>query len=374
MAEGPAAYVNWPVIREEMDSVGVDAVVACAAASTFYLSGCFNEEQLFTREHLGAVVAEREGEPTYVVCNSEEEWVRTTGWLKDVRTYVAGFSPIEALAEVLIERGLSSARLGIETEFMPIAAYRALARRLPKATLVDGSGILARARWVKTPAEIESITNAVVTSDKAVRAAFQRCHPGDTGMECQAKIIEEFRRHKADKFIMRLASGADTRISHHDPSSRPLAPGDLVSCTFAGFWDWYWGDNERMGTVGPASAEQRERYQVVYEALLGTVDLIKPGIETRELYEFPQQMFEKNGDGWRRPHMGHGMPRTRGHEDPMIQPNIHTVLEPNMVFVLEQGYRSHGDRYMLSKLVQVTETGHKVLDDWWDLKEMFVID
>jgi Xaa-Pro dipeptidase len=369
-----AAFVNWPVIRNEMDNAQLDALVACSAASTFYLSGYFNDEQLYVRDQLSMVVVEREGEPTYLISNSEEAMARSTGWLRDVRTYVPGSSPIEALAEILCERGLESARLGLETEFLPIAAYRNLAGRLPNAKLLDSSGVLARARWVKMPAEIERIRDAVVTSDKAVHAALQRCHVGDTGTQVQTKIIEEFIQRGADKFLMRLASGVDTRISHHDPSDRRLERGDLISCTFAGFWDHYWGDNERMGTVGPATPQQRESYQVVYDAVYATVDLIKPGIEVRELYDCPQAAFEKHGDGWRRPHMGHGMPRTRGHEDPMIQPNVHTLLEPNMVFVLEQGYRSRGDRYMLSKLVQVTEGGHKVLDDWWDIKEMFVIE
>ena len=58
----------------------------------------------------------------------------------------------------------------------------------------------------------------------------------------------------------------------------------------------------------------------------------------------------------------------------MIQPNVRTLLEPNMLFVLEQSYRAGGERYTLSRLVQVTETGHKVLDDWWDTREMFVFE
>jgi Xaa-Pro dipeptidase len=369
-----ATFVNWPVVYAGMDADGLDALIAFSAASTFYLSGCFNDEQLYVRDQLSMVVVEREGVPTYVVCNTEEAMARSTGWLQDVRSYVAGFSPIEALTGVLRERGLESARLGLETEFLPIASYRKLAAGLPKATLLQADAVLARARWVKTAAEIERIQHAVVTSDQAVHAAWRRCHPGDTGKQVQIKIIEEFIRRGADKFLLALASGPDTRISHHDASDRKLEAGDLVTCGFAGFWDHYWGDNERMGTVGAATPQQRESYKVLYDALYETIDLIKPGTEVRELYDCPQAAFVRHGDAWRRPHMGHGMPRTRGHEDPMIQPNVRTILEPNMVFVLEQGYRAGSDRYMLSKLVQVTETGHFILDDWWDLKEMFVVE
>jgi Xaa-Pro dipeptidase len=369
-----AAFVNWPVVHEGMDALGLDAIIAFSAAATYYFSGCFNEQQLYVRDRPSMVVVPRTGEPTYIVCNSEEPLARATAWVTDVRSYVSHFSPIEALANVLAERGLDHARLGLETEFLPIAFYGELASRVPHATLLEADPALQRARWVKMPAEIERIQHAVVTSDQAVPAAWLRCHAGDTEKQVQTRMIEELARRGADTFLMALASGPDTRISHHDASERRLAKSDVVTSVFAGFWNHYWGDNERMGTVGPATAEQRERYGVVYEALTKTIDAIKPGIETRELYTLPKAIFEQHGDTSRRPHMGHGMPRTRGHEDPMIQPHVRTVLEPNMVFVLEQSYRAAGERYTLSRLVQVTPTGHHVLDDWWDLKEMFVFD
>jgi Xaa-Pro aminopeptidase len=373
-AERRAAFVNWPVVYEGMDALGVDALVAFSAAGTYYFSGCFNEEQLFIHERIGIVVVPREGEPTLIICSSEEPLARATGWLEDVRTYAEHFSPIEALAKVLVERGLERGRLGLETEFLPITYHRQLAQRVPRATLLEANAVLARARWVKMPAEIERIQHAVVTSDQAVHAAWKRSHPGDTERQIQAKMIEELARRGADRFLMRVASGPDTHISHHDPTDRLLKPGDLVTSVFGGWWDYYWGDNERMGTVGPASAQQRERYSVSYEALTGTIERIRPGAEVREMYDFPHEVFQRHGDTTRRPHMGHGFPRTRGHEDPMIQPNVRTLLEPNMLFVLEQSYRAGGERYTLSRLVLVTETGNKVLDDWWDTREMFVFD
>ena len=116
-----AAFVNWPVVNEGMDALGLDAIVAFSAAATYYFSGCFNEQQLYVRDRPSMVVVPRTGEPTYIVCNSEEPLARSTAWVADVRSYVSHFSPIEALANVLAERGLDHARLGLETEFLPIA-------------------------------------------------------------------------------------------------------------------------------------------------------------------------------------------------------------------------------------------------------------
>ena len=376
-AERREAFVNWPVLHEGMDAAELDAVIAFSPGGTHYLSGCFNEEQTFVGHRLAMVLVPRQGDPTYIVCRSEEPLARADAWLDDVRSYREHVtSPIEALVAVIDERGLARARLGLENGFLSVAHSRELAERLPGATLIDEDPVLARARWLKRPAEIERMRHAVVTADQAVYAAWQRCHAGDTEKQVQGKMIEEMGRRGADKFMIFMASGPDIRLSHHSPSDRRLMKGDLVTCVFVCFWGAYWSDNERMGTVGPATAEDRARYQAAYDTLMGTIELIKPGVEVRELYNYPQAAIRRHGDvnARIRPHMGHGMPRTMGHEDPQIQPNVRTLLEPNMLFMLEQSYFSNSSRFTLSHFVQVTETGHRVLDDWWDFREMFLFE
>lgn len=373
-AERRAAYVNWPVVYEGLDAAGLDALIAFSPEGTFYLSGCFNQAQLYVRDRLGMVLVPREGEPTYIVGDIEEPLAKSVGWIDDVRIYVEhATSPLAALADVLAEKGLERSRLGIENRFLTIAYHRELAERLPGATLLSSDAILARARSLKMPAEIERIQHAVVTADQAVYAAWQRCHPGDTEKQVQAKMIEEMANRGADRFHMSMGSGASVNITHHSPSDRRLEPGDLFTCVFVGFWDHYWSDNERMATVGrPPTPQQRERYNTVRDVLNQTIELMKPGVEVCELFDYPHAAFKRHGDTFNRPHMGHSMPRSRGHEDPIIQPNERTPLEPNMLFMLEQSYRADSERYTLSHLVQVTEDGHRVLDDWWDLEEMFV--
>jgi Xaa-Pro dipeptidase len=356
-----------------MDAAGLDALVGFSPAATHYLSGCFNDEQTFVGDRLAMVLVPREGAPTYIVSKSDEPLARSDAWLEDIRTYEEhAVSPIESLVTVLEERGLERSRLGLENAFLAIAQSNELAPRLTKATLVDGDSVLARARWLKMPAEIERMRHAVVTADQAVYAAWQRCRAGDTEKQVQAKMIEEMGRRGADKFMIFMASGPDIKLNHHSASDRQLLPGDLLTCVFIGFWGGYWSDNERMGSVGPPTAQQREKYKVAYDILRGTIELIRPGVEVRELYNYPQAEFRRHGDTNIRPHMGHGMPRTMGHEDPQIQPNVRTPLEPNMVFMLEQMFWVDSLRFTLSQFVQVTETGHRVLDDWWDFRELFV--
>lgn len=377
MAERRSSFVNWPILYQGMDAAGLDAIVAFSPSGTHYLSGCYNEEETFLGDRMSVVVVPRTGEPTYIVQSGDEPLARADAWLQDVRSYVAGVTtPIQALVTVLEERGLEHSRIGLENGFLAIAHQRELVERLPKAELVDGDSVLARARWLKMPAEIERMRHAVVTADQAVHAAWKRCHAGNTEKQVQAKMIEEMGRRGADKFMIFLASGSDVGLTHKSASDRRLTRGDLVTCVFIAFWGGYWSDNERMGTVGPPSAQHREQYKVAYEILRGTVELIKPGVEVGELYKYPVSAVRRHGDTsvGTRAHAGHGMPRTMGHEDPQIQPHVRTLLEPNMLFMLEQSYFIGPSRFTVSHFVQVTETGHRVLDDWWDFKEMFLFE
>jgi ectoine hydrolase len=376
-AERRSAFVNWPILYEGMDAAGLDAIVAFSPSGTHYLSGCYNEEETFLGDRMSMVVVPREGEPTYIVCKGDEPLARSDAWLADIRTYLVHVtSPIEALVTVLAERGLEHSRLGLETGFLAIAHHRELAERLPKAALLEGDSVLARTRWLKMPSEIERMQHAVVAGDQAVYAAWKRCHAGDTEKQVQAKMIEEMGRRGADKFMIFLASGSDVALTHKSASDRRLTRGDLVTCVFVCFWGGYWSDNERMGSVGPPTAQQRDQYKVAYDILNGTIELIKPGVEVGELYKYPVSAVRRHGDTnlRTRAHAGHGMPRTMGHEDPQIQPHVRTLLEPNMLFMLEQSYFVGPSRFTVSHFVQVTETGHRVLDDWWNFQEMFVFE
>ena len=64
------------------------------------------------------------------------------------------------LADLLEERGLSTASVGADLEFVPVADFEALKRILPDVTFVDGSQVLRRMRAVKSIREIERLRNA----------------------------------------------------------------------------------------------------------------------------------------------------------------------------------------------------------------------
>jgi Xaa-Pro aminopeptidase len=375
--ERKAALINHQKLWEGMDQAGLDVLVASLPKNTFYLSGCFNQAQavgISPRLHL--VVWPREGPETYIVCNVDEPLSRLVGWIEDVRSYVRFVtSPIEVLVEVLAEKGLSRGRVGIEVKHLPIVHYRELVQRLPGATLVPADAILGRARAIKTPAEIERLQKAAVLTEEAVYTAWKRSHPWDTERDVYKRMIEELKKRGSDhRLDISIGAGENTLIVHHKASFKRLEPGDLLLADNVGFWDHFWSDIARMGVVGGPSQRQRELYRMLWEVQRATIARMRPGVEVRELYNFPHEIYTKRGVDFILPHLGHSMPQTRGHEDPKIQPFEATPLEPNMLLAVEHRIGVGSEHYHLEDLVLVTESGTRLLSNWWNTEELFVIE
>ncbi len=99
--------------RALMAEAGIDCVVATSYENVAYLSGAIIMTQRQIPDRLAAVVLPLEGEPTMVVCNIEEAQAQRDSRIPDIRAYVEFVtSPVQAIAEVVQEKGLERARLG----------------------------------------------------------------------------------------------------------------------------------------------------------------------------------------------------------------------------------------------------------------------
>jgi hypothetical protein len=84
------------------------------------------------------------------------------------------------LGELLRERGLSEARLGVDVEFMPAADFAALKHHLPRALLTDGSTVLRRLRSVKTPVEIARLRLAANAAEAGIVRMVEAIRTGSS--------------------------------------------------------------------------------------------------------------------------------------------------------------------------------------------------
>lgn len=348
-----------------MEQRQLDAVVACSPENVRYLSGSFIITQRLIRERLAAVVIPKSGAPVFLVCGIEESLVRSESWIRDVRTYIElAESPIQKLADLLRERGLERKRVGIEEKYLTVEQYCQFQALLPSATLCRCDNLLTELRRIKTPEEIQLLKFAALTTKKAVETAFCLANPGNTEREIARSMTDILLQTGANSVdFLVLGAGQRGTLVHPMPSEKRIEEGEIVRVDVGGLFSGYYSDLARTAVVGKANTRQADIYAKMIEIQKAVIAQMRPGAEISSLYNLQQSLFQQNGLPFNTPHIGHGI-GVDLHEDPMIAPSNHDLLEENMVINVEP-FCLDGTQagYHIEDLVLVTGAGPQVLTE-----------
>ena len=153
------------------------------------------------------------------------------------------------------------------------------------SAIVDVGPATVDAREVKTPEEIELFKINGGIGD-AMLAEFEAAiRPGIREYELLAVLSDALlRRHGEFLFTRLVASGTNTNPWLTEAHDKIVMPGDLVGVdTDANGYEGYVIDVSRTFLCGDVPLpEQREAYRVAYDAVMGMLDLVKPGMAFAE--------------------------------------------------------------------------------------------
>ena len=125
--------------RELMEERGLDCAVATSHDNVYYATWS-DIMTIAMLKRLAAAFLPLDGEPAFGVHANEEVTARESTWIGDVRVYEGGewelLRPIEFVAEVLREKGLEGARIGVELLDVPGLCLDHLRTLLPSAEFV----------------------------------------------------------------------------------------------------------------------------------------------------------------------------------------------------------------------------------------------
>src|SRR5207247_5847630 len=85
-------------------------------------------------------------------------------------------SPSKALLGLLVERGVSRGRIGVETGNLSLETGAAL-KRLAKIEVLDGSELIRFIRMVKTPEEVDRLKKAARATEDAILKSVGAAKP-----------------------------------------------------------------------------------------------------------------------------------------------------------------------------------------------------
>ena len=220
-------------------------------------------------------------------------------------------------------------------------------------------------RQIKSDKEIERIKVAADIADQALAKVLEWMEPGRREIEVKAFFDYQMVSLGAEQtsFSTIVGSGPNGALPHAVPGERKFQKGDLVVLDFGAVYEGYCSDETRTISIGAASAEQKERYQLVLDAQLAALKAIRPGVMSLEVDRIARDIIADAGYG---EYFGHGLGHSLGidiHESPRFSPTFDsTRMVENMVMTVEPGiYIPEWGGIRIEDLVVVKSEGCEIL-------------
>lgn len=210
---------------------------------------------------------------------------------------------IEVLVEIIEERELASASIGLEMEGLPARAVEGLRRALPKAQLKDVSNLIRLIRMVKSQEEIGRLARAAQIAEDAARVSLSQAGPGKSFLELSRLFRSEVARQGAD-------------LDHFAYSPRGLgiatepeyllAEEDVMYVDFGCVCGNYCSDSGLTLALRPLEGALRRRYAALRQCLETGVAAMRPGVRASQVHWAMKEHLKAEGITASFPH-GHGV-------------------------------------------------------------------
>ncbi|MGB2826043.1 MAG: aminopeptidase P family N-terminal domain-containing protein, partial [Thermoplasmata archaeon] len=157
-------------VRLLMEEEGYESLFISPGPNQRYLTGLHYDypgdawDTVITWDLITAAIIPLDGDPVLVAPKISENWVREITKADDIRCY-SGAESRMAIFENLL--GDMRGTLGAEGH-LPFKIYKQLATALPHIKIRNASGMLSRARLVKSEEEVDSMRRAAGIVEKGI--------------------------------------------------------------------------------------------------------------------------------------------------------------------------------------------------------------
>jgi Xaa-Pro aminopeptidase len=351
--------VSWPRDDAKLDRVrglmaeeGLDALVVRAPDNVLYLTNFWG------MKGYEVAVFPREGEPVLVCLEASAEDASRTAWTGDVRL-LRGYDPrdprppLARAIELAKVPARDHARIGLELSLGTQASDRMVGEPTTfthdyfhsfGTEIADATPLLAGARALKTPQELERMRLA----NEIAAAAMEHCrahlrpgmkeseagalwngfvHGAGTGWRGRVELALGFSLVWSGTGIKTFTATGDLPVAEDEPTLF-----EIWVCA-----DGYWCDHTKNlcpGELRPEYAELERRLLDVYERALAHC---RPGASLAELDRLIREAIAAAGYPGQPSHpVAHGV-GARAHEPPYAHQAAGGSIEEGMVLAIEPG-------------------------------------
>ncbi len=254
--------------------------------------------------------------------------------------------------------------LGNETFLrMSVNDYQDIQKNLSEYNFVDASKILWSIRKIKSELEIKNIKEICSITTKVFDNFPQKINLGMSEKEIVSIFKKEIIENGAD-YIQYIAcasglNGYDQIICN--PTERITKDGDILIIDTGSTLNGYFCDFDRNFGFGNISQKSLDAYSKLWDATEKTLEIIKPGISCKEIYESLSNNLFSNNTKCTVGRMGHGF-GLQLTEPPSIMNDDNTILEKNMILALEPSIEIENGLILVhEENILITENSNRLL-------------
>ncbi len=359
--------------RAEMELRGIDLLIISDPSNMAWISG-YDGWSFYVHQ---AVLLGAEGEPVWWGRGMDMAGALRTVFMDETDS-VIGYDdsyvqnpqkhPMEALAALILDRGWSEARIGVEMDnyYYSAAAHATLTAHLHAARMIDATGLVNWQRAIKSEAELEYIRRAARIVEH-MHAVILEC--AEPGMRKNDLVAEIFRAgiagadgHWGDypSIVPMAPSGLDATAPHLTWDDRSLRRGESNFFEIAGAHRRYHCPQSRTLFFGEPPEHYRRAEEAVLVASEAAMEQAAPGNRCEDVANVFNATLNRFGfekDSRCGYSIGLSYPPDWGERTMSFRRGDMTELKPGMVFHLMPALWLEDGGLEITEPILITETG-----------------
>ena len=367
-------------VKARMAAAGLDALIVSDPANMNYLTG-YDGWSFYV--HQCVIVAQELPQPIWIGRGQDANGARLTTILPAEN--IVGYSddhvqstvkhPMQAVARVFNERGLTATRTGVEADnyYFTAKALEVLKSELPNAGFEDAGVLVNWVRAKKSDAEVALMKEAARIAERVMQTAIDTIDVGVRQCDAAAAIQAAAARGTEDyggdypAIVPLMPTGIGTSCPHITWMDAPFEAQTGTSIEIAGVRRRYHVPMTRTLYLGTPPEKMRHAAEVVVEGIAAGLAAAKPGALARDVHAAWTRTIERHGlfkDSRCGYSVGLNYPPDWGERTISLRSTDETVLEPSMTIHFMPGIWLDDWGLSISEAIRITENGVETFCDF----------
>ena len=355
-------------IHKKLENENIDAIVITSPANFRYFSGLdSNFWESPTRPWF--LIISKNGKIKALVPSIGLSAIEST-FIKDIEVWQSpnpkdeGTSLLKKIIKTFPKNSNIGFELGMETYLrMSIKEFLKIKKDLQEYNFIDSTNIVWSLRKFKSDLEIKNIEKICSITSKVFNNLINKISLGMSEREIATIFKKDLINNGVD-YIMYLSCASGINGYNQiicNPSEKKIGDGDILIIDTGSTLNGYYCDFDRNFGFGNINQKSLDAYNKLWDATEKTLEIIKPGISCKEVYEsLSKNLFSSNVKS-NVGRMGHGF-GLQLTEPPSIMIDDNTILEKNMILALEPSIEIENDLMLVhEENILITQNGNRLL-------------